>query len=132
MPKPSRAKELLEFEITFYERLLQNHPNFVDALMALGEAYTRRGWYDKGLAVDRQLTQLRSADPVAWYNLACSLSLVNRLDDALEALRQAIALGYDDFVFLSRDPHLAALRRSPQFRRFLETVASSRSLERAP
>ena len=132
MPKPSRAKELLEFEIAFYERLLQNHPNFVDALMALGEAYTRRGWYDKGLAVDQQLTQLRSSDPVAWYNLACSLSLVNRLDDALEALRQAIALGYDDLAFLSRDPDLAALRRSPQFRQFRETLSSSKSLEGAP
>ena len=132
MPKPSRAQELLEFEIAFYERLLQEHPNFVEALMALGEAYTRKGWYDKGLAIDRQLTQLRSTDSVAWYNLACSLSLVNRPDDALEALRQAIALGYDDFVFLSRDPDLAILRRSPQFRRFLETLPSSKSLEGAP
>ena len=128
MPKPSRAKELLEFEIAFYERLLQNHPNFVEALIALGEAYTRQGWYDKGLAIDRQLTQLRATDPVVWYNLACSLSLVNRLDDATEALRQAIALGYDDFLFLSRDPDLATLRRSPQFRRLLETLSPSKSV----
>lgn len=132
MPKPSRAKELLEFEIAFYERLLRDHPNFVEALMALGEAYTRQGWYDKGLVIDQQLTRLRSTDPIVWYNLACSLSLVNRLDDALEALRQAVALGYDDFVFLSRDPDLATLRRSPKFRRFLETLSSSRSLESAP
>lgn len=132
MSKPSRAKELLEFEIAFYERLLQDHPNFAEALMALGEAYTRQGWYDKGLAIDRQLTQLRATDPVVWYNLACSLSLVNRLDDAMEALKQAIALGYDDFVFLSRDPDMAVLRRSPQFRRFLDTLSSPKSLEGAP
>lgn len=125
MPKRSRAKERLEFEIAFYEQLLRAHPDFPDALMALGEAYTRQGWFEKGLAVDQKLTQLRSHDPVVWYNLACSLSLLNRLDEAMDALRQALALGYDDFDFLSRDPDLAILRRSPQFRRFLDTRSSS-------
>lgn len=125
MAKSSRTKELLEFEVAFYERLLQEKPDFVEALMALGEAYTRRGWYEKGLAVDRRLARLKSDDPVVWYNLACSLSLLNRLDESLEALQRAMALGYDDFPFLAKDPDLDALRRSPQFRRFVETRSSS-------
>jgi len=132
MPKLSRAKAQLAFEIAFYEQLLQEHPDFPEALMALGEAYTRQGWFEKGLAVDQKLTQLRAHDPVVWYNLACSHSLLNRLDEAMDALRQALALGYDDFTFLSRDPDLATLRRSPQFRRFLDTLSSSTSLEGAP
>ena len=127
MPKLSKAHEQLDFEIAFYERLLHEQPNFVDALMALGETYTRRGWYEKGLAVDQQLTRLKPHDPVVWYNCACSLTLLQRLDEALEALQRAIALGYDDFEFLARDPDLAALRRSSQFRRFLETRSSSAS-----
>ena len=127
MPKLSKAHEQLAFEIAFYERLLQDKPNFIDALMALGEAYTRRGWHEKGLAVDQQLTQLKTHDPIVWYNVACSLSLLRRLDEALEALQRAMALGYDDFEFLAKDPDLAALRQSPQFRRFLDTRTSSAS-----
>ena len=124
MPKVSKSHDLLEFEIAFYEQLLREHPNFPDALMALGEAYTRRGWYEKGLTVDQQLTQLKAADPTVWYNLTCSYSLLGRIDESLDALRTAIKLGYDDFDYLRRDPDLQALRQSPQFRRFLETLAS--------
>lgn len=127
MAKPSRSAELLEFEIAFYQRLLNEKPDFVEALMALGEAYTRRGWHEKGLEIDRRLTQIKAQDPVIWYNFACSLSLLKRLDESLEALQRAMALGYDDFEFLAKDPDLDALRRSSQFRRFLETRSSSAS-----
>ena len=125
MPKPSRSRDLLEFEISFYERLLKQHPAFVDALVALGESYTRRGWYEKGLQVDQQLTQLRPNQPVVWYNYACSLSLLKRSDESIDALRQAIVLGYDDFDYLSRDPDLAPLRQMPKFRRMLESIVPS-------
>lgn len=127
MAKQSRSKDLLDFEINFYEKLLQEHPSFVDALMALGETYTRRGWHEKGLAVDRQLTQLKPHEPVVWYNLACSLSLLKRFDESLDALRQAIGLGYDDFEYLLKDPDLSGLRQLPKFRQLLEAISSSSS-----
>lgn len=123
MSKPSKAKELIEFEISFYEQLLMEHPDFVDALMALGEAYTRRGWPDKGLAVDERLTHLRAGDPIVWYNLACSYSLLRRYDDALSALRQAIVLGYDDFDYLLKDTDLGPLRTTPQFHQYLKSLS---------
>jgi len=123
MPKRPKSLELLDFEIQFYERLVQDHPEFVDALIALGEAYTRRGWHEKGLATDLRLTQLTGKNPIVWYNLACSYSLLRRPEEALQALRQSITLGYDDFAYLGQDPDLETLRRSPQFRQFLETLA---------
>ena len=95
--------------------------------MALGETYTRRGWHEKGLAVDRQLTQLKPHEPVVWYNLACSLSLLKRFDESLDALRQAIGLGYDDFEYLLKDPDLSSLRQLPKFRQLLEAISSSSS-----
>lgn len=126
MAKTPRITELLEFEISFYQELLQTKPDHVDALTALGEAYTRRGLYEKGLEIDRRLTELKVHDPVVWYNLACSLSLLKRIDESLHAIQQAITLGYDDFEFLAKDPDLEALRRSPQFRRFVTAKTTSR------
>lgn len=124
MPKRTKAVELLEFEITFYERLVHAYPDFVDALVPLADAYTRRGLHDKGLQLDLRLTQLRASDPMAWYNLACSYSLVQRVDEALDALRQALQLGYNDLEFLGKDPDLVNVRRSPKFRQLLESLAS--------
>ncbi len=127
MSKPSKSHEILEFEIAFYEQLVQRYPNFVDALTALGEAYTRRGWYEKGLAVDQQLAQLKASDAVTWYNLACSYSLLGRLDEALESLRRAVSLGYDDFEYLMKDPDLANVRRVPTFRQLIKLLVSSQA-----
>ena len=132
MQKRTKTHDLLEFNIAFYERLLRDSPGFVDALVALGEAYTRRGWYEKGLGVDQQLTQLKGDDPLVWYNLACSYSLLKRPDDALQALQRALELGYDDLEYLIRDPDLASMRHSPKFRPFLEQYVASRSSSSSP
>ena len=122
MPRRSKAEALLEFETAFYEKLLKAYPDFVDALVPLAEAYTRRGLYEKGLAVDLKLTTLRGNDPLTWYNLACSYSLLSRLDESAEALRHSVSRGYSDVESLRRDPDLANLRRSPKFRDVLESL----------
>lgn len=122
-----KSVEQLDFEIAFYERLLAAHPDFPDALMALGESYTRRGRYDQGLAADLRLTQVRGADPVAWYNLACSYALLSRSEESFEALQRALSLGYDDVQHLLHDPDLALLRKSPKLRQLLEQRFTSRS-----
>ena len=124
MPRRSRAEEQLDFEIAFYQKLLTAYPNFLDVLVPLGDAYTRRGWYAKGLEVDLALAKLRRDDPLVWYNLACSYSLLNRVDEALECLRRAFDLGYTDMKFLTKDPDLANLRRTPKFRQFVSSLLS--------
>ena len=124
MPRRSKSEELLEFEITFYEKLLRAYPDFADVLVPLGEAYTRRGLYERGLEVDLRLTTLRAADPLSWYNLACSYSLLKRIDEAVEALRHAFELGYRDLAYLQKDPDLASVRHSPKYRQLLESFAA--------
>ncbi len=124
MPKRSKSEELLDFEITFYEKLVRAYPDFVDVLLPLGDAYTRRGLYDKGLAIDLHLTRLRGQDPLMWYNLACSFSLLRRIDDSVGALRRSFELGYADLTFLQKDPDLLNVRLSPQYRQFLEAYAA--------
>ena len=123
MPRRTKAAEFLDFEIVFYERLLHAYPDFVDALRALGNAYTRRGDYDKGLQVDLKLAQSRADEPWVWYNLACSFSLLNRIDEAAEALEKSIALGYTDVKYLLSDTDLSKLRQSPRFRQLLEQLS---------
>jgi len=121
MPRRSKSADLLEFEIVFYEKLLQAYPDFLDVLIPLGNAYTKRGLYEKGLEVDLKLTHLRGDDPLTWYNLACSYSLLNRVEESLEALRRSVELGYTDLPYLQKDPDLAHLRQSQKYRQLLES-----------
>src|SRR5690348_15215118 len=98
--------EQADFEINFYERLLLKKPDFIEAMEALADLYTKRGFVDKGLLLDQELKKLRPDDPVVHYNLACSYSLMNDIDKAFETIRHAICLGYDHLDYLQLDPDL--------------------------
>jgi tetratricopeptide (TPR) repeat protein len=127
-PSPNNDEmEELDFEIAFYEGILERLPDAPDVLMALGNDYTRRGLFEKGLAVDEQLCRLRGDDPIVRYNLACTYSLLGRLDDALEALTTAVAMGYNDFSYMQQDPDLDNLRADPRYADFLEQTGSRKS-----
>ena len=131
MPRRPKSAELLEFEIQFYEKLLRAYPNFVDVLVPLGDAYTRHGLHHKGLEIDLRLTQLRGEDPLTWYNLACSLSLLKRIDESAEALRRAFELGYTDVEYLQQDSDLVNLRQSTKYRELLESFAAAAAASKA-
>ncbi len=132
MSRRSKSQELLDFEIHFYEKLLTAYPHFIDVLMPLAEAYTRRGLHEKGLELDLRLTQVRGHDPLTWYNLACSYSLLKRIDEALEALRRSFELGYADVSHAQKDPDLTNVRQSPKYRPLLESYAAIRPQPTSP
>ncbi|MDD4955078.1 MAG: hypothetical protein PHP17_03450 [Candidatus Omnitrophica bacterium] len=111
-----------DFEIKFYEGLLSKSPNFFNALASLGDAYTRKGFYQEGLEVDRKLVNLKPEDPVARYNFACSLSLMGEVEEAFTELKKAILLGYDDFSYILKDPDLENLRKYQKFSAFLSKL----------
>ena len=111
----SASKEDLHFEIAFFEGITVRDPDFIEALQILGDAYTKTGQWEKGLQIDQRLAKLCADNPLVFYNLACSYSLLNRVDEAFAALDQAIQLGYNDARWLTRDPDLNNLRRDNRF-----------------
>ena len=104
-----------QFLTDFFEVETRRHPDNLDALAELGQLYTRLGRWENGLEVDRRLARLVPHNPTVHYNLACSLALLGRQDDALEALERSVELGYDDFEFMLGDPDLATLRDETRF-----------------
>jgi tetratricopeptide (TPR) repeat protein len=132
MPRRSKLHDLLDFEIQFYEKLLKAYPDFIDVLVALGSAYTRRGLHEQGLRVDLRLAQLRGEDPITWYNLACSYSLLKRVEEAMASLRESINRGYRDLSYMQKDPDLLCLRQSPKYRQLLESLTASSAAHSRP
>jgi tetratricopeptide (TPR) repeat protein len=107
------------FETGLARAVLSHNPDHVVALQMLGGSLTRLGRHDEALVVDRRLVRILPSDPVAHYNLACSLSNLERIDDAFRSLERAFDLGYRDFRFLREDPDLEAVRQDPRFAAFL-------------
>jgi tetratricopeptide (TPR) repeat protein len=109
----------IDFEIEFYARILERFPDYVDVLRVQGNNLTRKGRFAEGLQIDKRLVQLRPADPLAHYNLACSYALLKRPDPAIKTLRRAVELGYRDFRYMREDRDLDSIRHDPRFRQLI-------------
>ena len=109
----------LEFDIDFFERLLVRKADSVEVLRILAELVSRKGLVKRAVELDRRLVELMPDDFLARYNLACSLALAGRPDEAMKSLSKAILLGYDDLAHLEVDPDLDSLRERPDFRALL-------------
>ena len=123
MPKPDH-----QFEIKFFEGILKHNPDYPEVIELLGGLYTKEGRVDEGLRMDRKMVRLAPDNPIAHYNLACSLALKRRKADAVRALRRAVEFGYTDLKWLREDPDLASLRSYPAFLEIEADVAQRQKL----
>jgi tetratricopeptide (TPR) repeat protein len=119
-----------DFEISFCENLLQNNPNFVSALVLLGDHYTKKGLYEKGLAIDEKLERLKPQDPHVLYNLSCSYSLTNNIDKALATIKRAVDCGYHDYDYILQDADLINLRGDGRFKEFFAKLTEDSEQEK--
>jgi tetratricopeptide (TPR) repeat protein len=110
------------FEIRFYEKLVAKRPDFKEALMALGDLYTREGLHAEGLRIDQRLASLKPEDPIVLYNLACSYSLLNHIELSLEMLKKAVHCGYRDFGYIREDDDLTNLRKDERFQEYFKNI----------
>lgn len=79
------------------------------------EAITRRD-LARSEAMFKRCVQLFPQQAVSYYNLACTYSLGERTDEAVQMLRAAFERGFVDLAHMSRDMDLDPIRRTPAFR----------------
>ena len=114
-PLSGKEKLELDIEIEFLSGLIERDPEYVEALQLLGDDFTKRGQFNEGLKIDEQLSRLLPEDSMVFYNLACSYSLTDRIDDSITALNKAVHLGYDDSKWMDTDPDLNKVRTDPRY-----------------
>ena len=114
-PLSGKEKLELDIEIEFLSGLIERDPEYVEALQLLGDDFTKRGQFNEGLKIDEQLSRLLPEDSMVFYNLACSYSLTDRIDDSITALKKAVRLGYDDSKWMDTDPDLNKVRTDPRY-----------------
>ncbi len=106
-------------EVKFLEGVHARLPMHGAVVETLGCLYTEMGRYQDGLRADRQMVGMEPHSPIAWYNLACSLSLTGQPDEAFAALEKALSLGYNDAEWMVEDEDFKSIRSDPRFARIL-------------
>lgn len=115
----------LEFYAEFWGGLVRRHPENLEALSELAQVYTMLGRHEEGLAIDERLVRALPDSHLVRYNLACSLALVGRSLEALDALERAVALGYDDLDHMLIDEDLMGLHSEVRFQRLVKRLSPS-------
>jgi len=113
----------LRFQISILEEALRENPEDTETLRFLAHACVGVGRLEDGLAADRKLVELLPTDPRVRYNLACSCALTERVEEALQVLEVACALGFDDLALLRRDGDLDGVRGNPRYQEIERQLA---------
>lgn len=115
----SASRQQAEFEVEFFRRILQRHPEHLDVLRRQAQLLTGTGRRLEGLTCDRRLAALAPNDPEVRYHLACSLAAVGKSEEAIHTLIEAVELGYRDFDHLESDQDLESLHEHPLYQALL-------------
>jgi len=106
----------LELQVGFLQGLLKRDSGYIEALEELADLQMQFGRVEEVVGLDERLKALRPSDPEVRYNLACSLTLSRKFEQAAAELSSALELGFNDVHSLQSDPDLADLRAHPAFR----------------
>ena len=115
----------LDIEISFLQGIVDRDSEYIEALQLLGDDYTKRGKFDDGLKIDEHLAKLLPEDSMVFYNLACSYSLTNRINESLKALNKEVLLGYNDSKWMDTDPDLDNVRSDTQYQSIRQKLTNS-------
>ena len=115
----------LDIEISFLQGIVDRDSEYIEALQLLGDDYTKRGKFNDGLKIDEHLAKLLPEDSMVFYNLACSYSLTNRINESLKALNKAVLFGYNDSKWMDTDPDLDNVRSDTQYQSIRQKLTNS-------
>ncbi|MGC9065715.1 MAG: TPR end-of-group domain-containing protein [Candidatus Ratteibacteria bacterium] len=124
--KNLRRKILKSERYHLLREIVEENPDYIEALGNLGDLHTKSGDFEAGLVIDRRLAFLQPLEPVHYYNIACDYALMGKKEEALMYLNIAIALGYSDFRHLKEDPDLAGLRGDKRYEKLISRISCRR------
>jgi tetratricopeptide (TPR) repeat protein len=117
---PAVFNENIENAIAEFSNAIKKDPTYATAYSNRAVAYMMQKKYNLALADLNKAKELKPNDPAIRYNLASCHSLMGNTDLGFVELDAALANGFNDYDSLRKDPDIANLRKSKDWRKTLE------------
>ncbi len=114
------SKKIMRQMIRMLQQQIELVPEDVRARILLANAFAGFGEEEPAVRELQIAVALRPNDSNILYNAACTYGLFQKKAEALEMLHRAIAAGYHNFDWITRDSDLACLRDDAEFKRIIE------------
>ena len=108
-------QEIIERAVLFYPNYLLHHPDDSRARQFYAFTLKRLGRIDEAKKEMQKGTEQNPDDPIIVYNAACFYSLLDDKKAAVENLKKAIEIGFENYNYVKHDPDLACLQNEPDF-----------------
>jgi tetratricopeptide (TPR) repeat protein len=117
---PAIFNENINNAINEFSNAIKKDPSYATAYSNRAVAYMMQKKYNLALDDLKKAKELKPNDPAVRYNLASCHSLMGNVDLGFVELDAALANGFNDYDSLRKDPDIANLRKSPDWRKTLE------------
>ena len=85
-------------------------------MILLGQTARAERWLQRALQIDPH-------DPIVLYNVACNYATMNKVEQALDFLEQAVANGAVSADWMKNDKDLASLHGQPRYDALLASIS---------
>jgi serine/threonine protein kinase/tetratricopeptide (TPR) repeat protein len=113
--KEEALRNIRQRGIQALEGHLRQVPEDARARILLAPWYAMEGRHDDAVRETNLAMLLRPNEAMVHYNAACTLCLMHKKSEALDALAKAWRNGFKDSDWARRDPDLTILRGDPEF-----------------
>jgi serine/threonine protein kinase/tetratricopeptide (TPR) repeat protein len=117
-----KAAEADRRSFSIIEKHRKLNPDDARAIYFGAGALIRTGQRERGLSWTREALDLGPDDPIVLYNVACVYANAHEIEAAIDALEQAIDVGYAHREWIENDHDLDPLRCHPRFAGLLERL----------
>src|SRR5262249_22421518 len=105
------------------QEVLEGHPDLHSQKITLSYCYAAKGDVEQALAVlDDQVIAAARADQDTAYRLATAYVMGGRNDQAIDWLEKSVAMGNENYPWVSTNPHWRPLDQDPRFLKIVEKL----------
>ncbi|MCB9058614.1 MAG: protein kinase [Calditrichae bacterium] len=107
--------DILQKLLDVYPKYLAQHPEDARSHIYYAIDLATVGRNEEAKNEAEKALQLSPDDPLMYYNAACSYARMNETKLAINALKNSVAKGLEDYEWIKRDTDLENIRKEPEY-----------------